>query len=290
MMTESVYEASRTKSRRTGVEIAAIKEAIVAILAADHPMTLRGLFYRLVGAGAIPKTEREYEKAGRYLLQLRRDGAVPYGWIADSTRWQRKPRTFATLDAALAETAATYRRALWRDQAASVEIWCEKDTLAGVLYDETAPWDVPLMVCRGFSSETYLHEAASAIAAAGAPAHLYLLTDYDPSGLSIAAHVDRRLRAFLSGADVTVERIAVTEAQIAAWRLPTRPTKPTDSRSKGFRGDSVELDAIPAATLRALVRERIAGHVDPDVLGRTLETERLERVALADLIEAWEAA
>ena len=51
---------------------------MIRIVAADHPMTLRGLFYRLVSDGLIPKTENEYEKVGRYLLKLRRDGAIPY--------------------------------------------------------------------------------------------------------------------------------------------------------------------------------------------------------------------
>jgi hypothetical protein len=37
----------------------------------------------------------------------------------------------------------------------------------------------------------------------------------------------------------TFERIAVNPDQIAAWNLPTRPTKQTDSRAKGFGAASV---------------------------------------------------
>ena len=253
-------------------------------------MTLRGLFYQLVSEGLIPKTENEYEKVGRYLLKLRRAGVVPYDWIADSTRWMRKPRTYDSLEDALAETARTYRRALWNDQDAYVEIWCEKDTLVGLLVEETAAWDVPLMVVRGFSSETYLHEAGEHIRGVDKPAHLYLLTDHDPSGRASARDVARKLRDFLPGFPCTVERVAVTEEQIARWNLPTRPTKTTDSRSKGFAGESVELDAIPPATLRALVRACIERHIDPEALKRTLETERLERASLANLVEGGWAA
>ncbi len=284
------YAASRTKHRRTNAELAAIGDAIVRITAADHPMTLRGLFYRLVSEGLIPKTENEYEKVGRYLLRLRRDGAVPYSWIADSTRWMRKARTYGSLEDALRHTAQTYRRALWNDQDAYVEIWCEKDTLAGLLSDETIAWDVPLMVVRGFSSETYLYEASENIAGFAKPAYLYLLTDHDPSGLASARDVERKLRSFLPGFPCAVERVAVTEEQIAGWNLPTRPTKTTDSRSKGFAGESVELDAIPPAQLRALVRDCIERHIDPGPLARTREIERLERASLADLVEAGWAA
>ena len=41
--------------------------------------------------------------------------------------------------------------------------WCEKDALAGVLLDVTSEFDVPLMVSKGFASESYLHSAAAVI-------------------------------------------------------------------------------------------------------------------------------
>jgi hypothetical protein len=203
------YAASRTKHRRSNAELDAIYSAMVRITAADHPMTLRGLFYRLVSEGLIPKAENEYEKVGRYLLKLRREGAIPYHHIADSTRWMRKPTTFDSLEDALRQTARAYRRSLWNDQAAYVEIWCEKDTLAGVLLEETAAWDVPLMVVRGFSSETYVHEAAETIRGIAKPANLYLLTDHDPSGLASARNVARKIAGFLPGFPCRVERVAL---------------------------------------------------------------------------------
>jgi hypothetical protein len=43
----------------------------------------------------------------------------------------RKPTTFDSIDEALRETARLYRKALWRDADAYIEIWCEKDALAG---------------------------------------------------------------------------------------------------------------------------------------------------------------
>src|SRR5215210_8887581 len=119
-MSTSVYAASRTKARRSTAELDTIYAAMVRIVAADYPMTLRGLFYRLVSEGLVPKAENEYEKVGRYLVKLRRSGTIPYAWIADSTRWMRKPRSYDSLQAALWQTAETYRRALWNDQAAYV--------------------------------------------------------------------------------------------------------------------------------------------------------------------------
>lgn len=105
-MVDQIYGASPiTRHRRTREEIAGIEHLILGIVAADHPMTLRGLFYRLVAAGVIAKAEREYKNVGRYLLALRRRRDLPSAWIADSTRWQRKPRTFRGLDDAFWQTA-----------------------------------------------------------------------------------------------------------------------------------------------------------------------------------------
>lgn len=281
-----VYAPSPVKrNRRTSAEIETIDRAIIRIVESDNPMTLRGLFYRLVSEGMIGKAENEYKNIGRYLLQLRRDDRLPYQYIADNTRWMRRPRTYSGLENALERTAATYRRGLWDNQNSYVEVWCEKDTLAGVLSVETEPYDVPLMVVRGFASETYLYQAAETIRQAGKPAYLYVLTDLDPSGLSIAETIETRIRGFIPDADVTVRRIAVTTEQVERWNLPTRPTKRTDSRAKTFHGGSVELDAIPPATLRRLVREAIEQHIDPDQLAETKRTEQLERASLYDILD-----
>jgi hypothetical protein len=35
---------------------------------------------------------------------MRRAGELPYGWLADNTRWQRKPRTFTSVEQALEDT------------------------------------------------------------------------------------------------------------------------------------------------------------------------------------------
>src|SRR5260370_1104492 len=107
--------------------------------------------------GIVAKTEKEYKQTvGRLLLQMRIAGEIPFDWIADNTRWMRKLRTFSSMEEALRQTAWTYRPALWDEQAVYVEVWTEKDALAGVLMEETREGDVPLMVSRGFSSSTYL--------------------------------------------------------------------------------------------------------------------------------------
>jgi hypothetical protein len=255
------------------------KTVIYKLAAIDQPMTVRQIYYRLVANGTIPKTELAYKCLARWVKQMRLDGDMPWGWIEDSTRRVRQPLTFTGPDDALFWLAKTYRRDLWDDQPSRVEIWCEKDALAGVLFDVTSEYDVPLMVVRGFASVTFLHDAANAIAASAKSTMIYYFGDHDPSGAIIESSVEHRLREFAPDAVINFKRAAVTPAQIKSMRLLTRPTK-ASAHSRGFKGESVELDAIPPATLRTMVRECIERHINAPARARALAAQERERVLL----------
>jgi hypothetical protein len=281
---DGAYGARPTKrKRRTRDAIDALKATVLEVLAEIQPATVRQTFYQLVSRAAIEKTEQQYKAVGRLMVVMRRAGELPFHWLADNTRWQRKPDTYDGLSHLLQETARLYRRSVWTSQPAYVEVWLEKDALAGVLIDVTAEYDVPLMVTRGYPSVTFLHSAAEAITDVGKPTHLYYFGDYDPSGLDIPRKVEAGIRGFAPGADVTFTRVAVIEEQIGLLNLPTRPTKRTDSRAKGFEGESVEVDAIPPETLRAIVRGCIEQHIDAQALGVLQAAEESERDWLRNL-------
>jgi len=249
------------------------------ILKEHHPMTVRQLFYQMVSAGLIEKTEAAYQGlVVRLCGQMREDGELPWEWIADSSRWMRKPDSYSSLQEAVRRTAETYRRDLWANQDAYVEIWCEKEALAGVLYEITEEYDVPLMVVRGFPSKDFVHGAAEAIEGRCKPAYLYYFGDWDPSGLLIWKDVQNKIQRYAPGADVTFERVAVTPEQVTRYSLPTRPTKREgNSHAKHFRGKSVEVDALPPGVLQGLVRHVIEQHIDQRQLKITKRVEESER-------------
>ncbi|HTF68377.1 MAG TPA: hypothetical protein VK638_37435, partial [Edaphobacter sp.] len=172
MSTAGLLYGSRSisRQRRTSAAMDDLRGAIFLVLKAENPMTVRQAYYQLVSRGAIDKTEAEYKSVIRLLTEMRRSHNIPFAWIADSTRWMRKPRTYDSMEQMLSISQQTYRRSIWNDQDAYVEIWLEKDALAGVLLSETAEWDVPLMVTRGYPSISYLHNAAEAISVQGKPA------------------------------------------------------------------------------------------------------------------------
>ena len=296
MTSTVVYGISQLNGHRhrsTKAELAEIDAAIHEIAEAEHPVTIRGLFYRMVSRGLVPKTDK-YDKdtrtpsgygiVQREVLKMRRRGDLPYSWITDGTRLRLKPETWSSAAQALEVTAWSYRRALWNDQPMHVEVWAEKDAIRGVVYPVTAQYDAPLMIARGYSSETFLHETAEAIIAEDKPAVIYHLGDHDRDGVRAWNAIQKRLRAFIPARiDLQFERIAVIPEQITQYRLPTRPDK-TDS---GF-GPCVEVDAIPSTVLRQLLTDAIERWIDPEALRLTRIAEQSEREVLTRIAGEWD--
>jgi hypothetical protein len=286
---ETVYPASHIKRRRgTKAEMAARRTALLDIVEEQRPMTVRQVFYQATVRGLIEKTENGYGMVQTALANMRRDGEIPYGWLADNTRWMRKPDTYSDPADAMAQFARSYRKAFWEERGVYVEVWLEKDALAGVVVDVTAEFDVPLMVSRGYASLSFLHEAAEGMTAQGKPCYIYHFGDFDPSGVNAAEKIEETLCELAPNAHIGFERIAVTLEQVELWSLPTRPTKASDSRAKRWtHGDSVELDAIPPDSLRSLVRTCIERHLPQEEFVRLKTIEAAERETIRSYAQAW---
>jgi hypothetical protein len=136
------------RHRGTRDEVEARRVGLLDIVDAGKPMTVRLVFYQGTVQGLVPKTEQGYGIVKNDLTIMRRARVLPYDWLADNTRWQRRPNTFSGIQAALKDTAAFYRKSLRNDADSYVEIWLEKDALAGVVVPITDMNDVPLMVAR----------------------------------------------------------------------------------------------------------------------------------------------
>jgi hypothetical protein len=96
-------------------------------------MTVRQAFYQAEVKGLVEKEETGYDKVQRALLKLRKKGRVCYSWITDLTRWMRKPMTYDSAEEMLQTAVASYWKAVWANLDERVEIWIEKDALAGVV-------------------------------------------------------------------------------------------------------------------------------------------------------------
>jgi hypothetical protein len=229
----------------------------------------------------------------RLLTEMRLDGGIPYEWIIDESRRRRLTQTYDNVADALEQTARFYRRSALQQADDYIEIWCEKDALAGLMWQVTSLYDVPLMVSRGMPSITFLHGSAQEVckaSEAGKSTFIYQFGDHDPSGVLIPQTIERRLDEMCEqlGCDPpTIERVALTEAMIVGYNLPTRPTKRHgNNHAAGFTGDSVELDALPPRVLRALVQEVIEIHISEQALNVLRTAEESEREQLGSQCSA----
>jgi hypothetical protein len=283
------------RQRRTNAQLDDVDTAIIEAVAEDSPVSLRGVFYRCVSAGAVEKSEKGYALVQRQLLKLRRTGLVDYGDIVDGTRITFRQSAWSRLDEMLDSASASYRRMIWDTQDSEVLMFSEKDAISGVVMPVCMRWHVPLGIVRGYSSETFAHSVAEEVADAmdrDKSVFLYQLGDHDPSGVDAWRSFEEKIRGFLGmerhydhAWQVEFQRLAVTPDQISELGLPTRPTKQTDTRAAKFRGESVEVDAIRAGKLRDIVESAIVQHIDQDALAEMKLVEAKERETLGALID-----
>jgi hypothetical protein len=294
------------RRRATAAEMET-RAAFLIPYAIEHgPGTVRGLYYQaeVHSVPGIGKDENGYSKVQHQVLQLRRGGRLPYRFVADLTRWMRKPRSYDSVEEALRSTAETYRKALWSSADEFVEVWCEKDALAGVIYPITALYDVPLMVARGFSSETFCFEAVEAREDDPRPYVVYSVFDCDRAGRDSARTLKEKLGRFAAekGVDVEFIHLAIEEDDVEQFDennnralvylhnvgrrwLPTREPKRKTAADRNWPHPfAIELDAIAPDDLRAMVRAAIEQSLPADQLEVLKVAEQSERELIAGLV------
>ena len=83
------------RQRSTKAESRSFATGLLEIVEAQRPMTVRQTFYQAASVRRlVDKTEAGYAKVQGRLTLMRHSGVLPYGWLTDSTRWQRRPITY----------------------------------------------------------------------------------------------------------------------------------------------------------------------------------------------------
>jgi hypothetical protein len=195
---QQAYEACSIKrDRRTRAEIVAIKSALYEVLQSGHPMTVRQTFYQLVVRNVIEKTEDQYQGTViRLLTEMRMAGELPFHWIVDEGRRRVVLRSFDSVADAVDDCAEFYRRNAMRESSAYIELWSEKEALAGIISDEAMSYGVPVLVSKGMPSLTQLFQTAIQVrdaGRAGKQSFIYQFGDHDPSGVLILRTIESRL-------------------------------------------------------------------------------------------------
>lgn len=252
-------------------------------------LTLRQLYYQLVTTNTITNTERSYQNLSTLVSNARLAGLLDWNAIEDRVR---QPRAASEWDniADLTESAlASYRLPRWKDQDNYVELWVEKDALAGVLWPIAKDFHVTMMVNRGYSSQSAMYESANRFldpVNEDKVLHLLYLGDLDPSGEDMVRDIDDRLRMF--GADVNVNKVALTPAQVVKYKPPPNPAKLTDPRAvdyiKKHGSQSWEVDALPPKTLNKIIRSALSALVDEEKMDEIKEQEEEDKRKLREAV------
>ena len=97
-------------------------------------------------------------------LKLTENLDIPYGWITDGSRTVYGHVRYRNADEFASSVKTRYRQDYWAETDEYVEIWIEKEALAGVVKPVVVDeFGLDLYVTRGFASVTYLQAAAENI-------------------------------------------------------------------------------------------------------------------------------
>jgi hypothetical protein len=286
-----------TPKRFTHETMLLINKAVSIIdryVAKGYSLTLRQLYYQLVAAGLIPNKQREYNRLGRTISAARRAGLIDWDAIVDRTRFLRALPNWVAPSDIVAGAAEQFKMDLWANQPHRVEVWIEKDALVGVFERVCHELRVPVLSCRGYTSDSELWGAAQrlkAYAENGQDPIILHFGDHDPSGMDMTRDVDDRLDLFSRASGISVERLALNMDQVRRYNPPPNPAKESDSRhgeyARKYGKHSWELDALEPDTLAALVRTNVLALRDDVQWEKDIKVEREHRATLVVAARHW---
>lgn len=267
-------------------------------------LTLRQLYYQLVTVNAISNNEREYKRLSSVVSDGRLAGLIDWNAIEDRVRQAQMSSEFENMAMLVRAALYSYRLPRWDGQEEYVELWVEKDALAGVLSPIASKFHIPLMVNRGYSSQSAMYESAKRIIdaqdrlqtklneryadekegqAPDVEATIIYLGDFDPSGEDMVRDITDRLEMF-NVENLTVDKVGLTTAQIKVHKPPPNPAKLTDPRAAAYiaqhGNSSWEVDALNPAILTKLITAEVASHVNQPVMDAVIKREEEDKKTL----------
>jgi hypothetical protein len=277
--------------------LAMIKQAnsIIAEYARQgFDLTLRQLYYQFVSRDLIPNTQKDYKNLGSIINDARLAGLIDWDTIVDRTREVRKLSHWDGPEDIIQAVSEQFNVDRWAEQPCRPEVWIEKDALVGVFERVCRELDVPLLSCRGYTSQSEMWAAGQRLIQwkrRGQKPVIFHFGDHDPSGKDMSRDILDRLEMFTAG-ELEFERLALNMAQVKEYNPPPNPAKITDSRANAyiseFGDESWELDALEPAMLEALVRAAIGKITDEDAMEEANNTQENHRKTLALIAEKFD--
>jgi hypothetical protein len=264
-------------------------------MAQGYTLTLRQLYYQFVARGHIENSQKEYTNLGNIIGDARLAGLLDWEAIEDRTRNLAELQYWDSPKNVLEAAAGSFRYDRWDNQPVRIEVWVEKEALAGVVERTAFKYRCPFFACRGYSSQSEAWRAGVRFKEYndnGQPVKVIHLGDHDPSGIDMTRDNDTRLALFSEYSDVEVIRVALNEDQVRQYNPPPNPTKLTDTRApdyvRKFGMESWELDALDPTVIDALISSEIEKYIDYDNWKEAKEREQKSRDKLKELAKNYE--
>jgi len=296
------YEGSGWKPSPKYEAIINQANAICAQYLTDgYDLTLRQLYYQFVARGLLANKQENYDLLGRVCVKARENGWMDWRFLVDRTRNLDSLSHWDSPEQILKAVAEQFRLDKWAEADHVVEVWVEKEALAGVVKRAADSVDVANFPCRGYVSTSEIYQAAQRLVEyiqAGKEVTVLHLGDHDPSGLNMTDDNGGRLRQYVryhvgsKWQNLHFKRIALEPAQIAQYNPPPNPAKQTDSRYAEYvartgETDSWELDALDPAVLVNLITTEVEAIRDQAVWDEAQEQEDEHKKDLAAIAERW---
>jgi hypothetical protein len=257
-------------------------------------LTLRQLYYQLVTKNIIKNEERAYKNLSNIVSDGRLSGLIDWSAIEDRIRIPAIPSEWENLKDLVDAALYSYRLPRWSGQENYIELWVEKDALAGVLHPLARKYHITMMVNRGYSSQSAMYEASKRIIEKGlnrTECRILYLGDFDPSGEDMVRDIRDRMLMFGVNVDVNfdIHKIALTLDQVKKYNPPPNPTKRTDPRSRDFiqkyGASSWEVDAINPSELQKIITSEILAYLDIDGMNIIVDKENRDKERLSKAVE-----
>ena len=237
------------------------------------PLTLRQMYYQLVGKGYIDNKKSEYISLSNLLKHARLDSYISWDDVEDRVRvysdlsgWQDRQ---SFVNYAIDRLVKSYSRDLWQSQGKYVEVWIEKDALSSIFRRICSQYGVSVVVCRGFSSISFLHDYRIRLVKYEHKERVMLyFGDFDPSGNEMLESMKITLHDEMNVKNIQYKRIALMKDDIFKYSLPHDPDalKKSDTRANKhidtYGELAVELDALPPDALISKIENAIVDEID----------------------------
>jgi hypothetical protein len=256
-------------------KIAKANQILDEYAAQGFTLTLRQLYYQFVARALIANTQREYKNLGNLVNDARLAGLIDWYHLEDRTRNLAVLPHWDQPGGIVQSAAAQFRVDRWANQPVRIEVWIEKEALAGIFAGVCQRLDLPYFACRGYTSQSEMWTAAQRLIKyqkehgtldnprPGRQRVVILhFGDHDPSGTDMTRDIIDRLKLFTGNKwKVRIDRLALNMAQIEQYNPPPQPAKTADSRHNGYAAkhgsQSWELDALEPSVLVGLVERAI---------------------------------